>query len=75
MVERITAYRLNDGRIFSTKWDAVQYETQRELTDFLIKHGLNEAQAQKLGNVSGELALILEPLAREIRKDRKERSS
>lgn len=73
MVERVIAYRTEDGRLFHRKMEAVGHETHKRLTKFFTDNGCNEAQISKLVSKAGDLAMILEDLQKEIRKDMKER--
>lgn len=72
-IEKITAYRTNDGRIYADRMTAVMTETRRDLEQFFIENGCNEAQAKKLADRAGELAEMTSELQVEIAKDKKQR--
>lgn len=74
MVKRIEAYISEvDGRMFLSRAEATYHETRLEVTKALIEQGCNDALAGKICGRLEELALILEPLARELRKDLRSR--
>ena len=74
MVKAITAYVSDaDGRIFTNRIDAIQQEVTLGLIKILIEQGCNDALAQKVIERTGDIALLTEPLAKEIRKDMKAR--
>lgn len=74
MVKAITAYVSDaDGRIFTNRMDAIQQEVTLQLVKILIEQGCNDDLAQKVVDRTGEIALLTEPLAKEIRKDMKAR--
>lgn len=75
MVKSITAYVSEaDGRMFTQRIEATSHEVTLQLVKLLIEQGCNDALAQKVVERAGEIALLTEPLAREIRKDMKARS-
>lgn len=74
MVKSITAYVSEiDSRMFTNRMDATLHEVTLQLVKVLIEQGCNDALAQKIVERTGEIAMLTEPLAREIRKDMKAR--
>lgn len=75
MVKAITAYVSEaDGRMFTNRMDAIYHEVTLGLVKVLIEQGCNDALAQKVIERTGDLSMLMEPLAKEIRKDMKARS-
>lgn len=74
MVRKIDAYVSEpDGRLFVDRREATIHEARLSVIKVLIEQGCNDAMAKKVCERLDELALITEPLSKEIRKDLKER--
>lgn len=74
MVKKVPSYVCElDGRMFLDRREAVIYEARLAVIKVMIEQGCNDALATKVCERLEELSLITEPLAREIRKDFRER--